>query len=564
MNPRHTLEEYLGGIKDYLFYSMTSEASVTTEILWVNPMNQENKKHFSIKFSKSLFMNQQVIVINVTDMTDRDSLIEAEASNKHKTFLLSSVSHELRTPLNGSINFIEQALNNSTIPDEIKEKWLTPAIRCNYLLLSLVNDILDFSQMQAGKLRLVFEPRNIVKTAQESIELLQLQAAKKHLKLELQNNLADGSETFSSDHNRLKQVMLNLLSNAVKFTFEGKITLILENISTLLDTDDSSSIIKGVKISCKDTGIGLSSENQKKLFKAFEKIDFNNNHNMRAQINPTGAGLGLVISNNIVQRLNPPNLQTRKVESIKFHSVENVGTTFFLNVFEQEEIKITLTERIEETQEQEFSSERGIESHCIEELNREMPQNFTDHNPKRIIIIPNRLIQSSSCSVFPILNRSPLLSQPSKQFRSLYSIKNPQECNCPKVLIVDDDSFNVIALEQILSKLEIPCHAAYNGQQAIEKIVKRQNNGCSPCCQQYRVVFLDCSMPILDGFETSKLLRQMIRRGEIDDLRIIACTAFVQQADEDKARAAGMDEFCTKPINLMTVKGKLSKAGFQV
>ena len=500
-------------------------------------------------------MNQPVIVVNITDMTDRDALIEAEASNRHKSLILSSVSHELRTPLNGSINFIEQALNNSTIPDEIKEKWLTPAIRCNYLLLSLVNDILDFSQMQAGKLRLVFEPRNIVKTAQESIELLQLQAAKKHLKLELQNNLADGSEVFSSDHNRLKQVMLNLLSNAVKFTFEGQITLILENISVLLDPDDPSSVIRGVKISCQDTGIGISSENQKNLFKAFEKID------LHAQINPTGAGLGLVISNSIVHRLNPASVHERKVESIQFQSVENVGTTFYFNVYEQESADIFSQGKLAESYE-ECSWERGIDIQNLADICREISPNFREQNYRRSFKSSKTLLPLSNSVQSDLLNQSPTQKLLSSSLRPTVTTTTPAGCSCPKLLIVDDDSFNLIALEQLLSKLKIPCDQAYNGQQAIDKIVKRQNDRCSFSCQQYKAMFLDCSMPILDGFETAKQLRQMIKRGEIDDLRIIACTAFVQQADEDKARAAGMDEFCTKPINLMTVKAKLSSTGF--
>ena len=523
-------------------------------------MTKRNKKNFSVKFSKSLFMNQPVIVVNITDMTDRDALIEAEASNRHKSLILSSVSHELRTPLNGSINFIEQALSNSTVPEEIKEKWLTPAIRCNYLLLSLVNDILDFSQMQAGKLRLVFEPRNIVKTAQESIELLQLQAAKKHLKLELQNNLTEGTEVFSSDHNRLKQVMLNLLSNAVKFTFEGQITLILENISTRLDPDDSSSVIRGVKISCQDTGIGLSSENQKKLFKAFEKIY----SSLHAQINPTGAGLGLVISNSIVQRLNPASVHERKVESIQFQSVENVGTTFYFNVYEQESANTFSQGKLSESYDElECFWDEAIEIQNVASLSREISPNFSDQN-LRLSFKSSKVLRPLSNSIqSDLLNLSPTQNLISKPIRSSFATMPPSSgCSCPKLLIVDDDSFNLIALEQLLSKLKIPCDQAYNGQQAINKIVKRQNNRCSSSCQQYKTMFLDCSMPILDGFGTAKQLKQMIKRGEIDDLRIIACTAFVQQADEDRARAAGMDEFCTKPINLMTVKAKLTSTGF--
>ena len=110
-------------ISKVLFHPTSPETSVTAETSWLDPTSEhQQKQNFSIRFTTSLFMNKKVIVINVTDTTDRDSLIAAQAASDYKSRLLSSVSHELRTPLNGSINFIEESLYDTTIPTSTKDK----------------------------------------------------------------------------------------------------------------------------------------------------------------------------------------------------------------------------------------------------------------------------------------------------------------------------------------------------------------------------------------------------------------------------------------------------------
>ena len=548
----------LGRIKGSLFHPETPEAAITAETYWEDPDNLKNKKNFSIKFTNSLFMDKQVIVINITDTTDRDSLIAAEASSEYKTRMLSSVSHELRTPLNGSINFIEQTITDNTVPATVKEKFLIPALRSNRLLLSLVNDILDFSQMHEGKLRLVFESKSIVETAKECIELLEIQAQKKRIKLHLQNNLGKLGEVITTDHNRLKQVILNLLSNAVKFTFQGGVTLTLDE--TVMSCPQVSSLsydgpitrLRGIKVTCQDTGIGISSENQKKLFQTFEKLDLGK-HDLK--INATGAGLGLVISNNIVQRLGSEDLTGREAEIIRFKSKENEGSSFFFNVYDRDSrssISTTTKSNLQLIHENGSSAtisfiDMGLGFRNTMELMRTMsikqntPRTGYNNSPRtaRVLATLTNSVHTDDWQ---------------------YSPRN--YCECPKILIVDDDPFNLTALDQILSKIGITCTWAFNGKEALQKIETRQRNRCCSTCQQYKVVFLDCEMPVLDGFETAKLLKKKVKKGEIDDIKIIACTAFVQKSDEVKAKEAGMNDFCTKPINCIAIKEKLSKIGF--
>ena len=545
-------------IKCALFRLDSPETSVTAEAYWIDPNNSKIHKNFSIKFTTSLFMDKQVIVINMTDTTDRDSLIAAEASSEYKSRLLSSVSHELRTPLNGSINFIEQTITENTVSNTVKDKWLIPALRCNRLLLSLVNDILDFSQMHAGKLRLVFETKSVVDTAKECIELLEIQAQKKQIGLKLQNNLSKRGEILRTDHNRLKQVILNLLSNAVKFTFEGGVTLILDEVTiphpqiSSFSYDSSISRVRGVKITCQDTGIGISLENQKKLFQSFEKLDLGN-HDLR--INATGAGLGLVIANNIVQRLSSEDITDKEAEIIRFKSRENEGTSFFFTVYDRG-LQSTL------------NSPTKNDPHLIQESESMMTISFTEIGMglQNAAILQRKIpIQQPSktkqMSFIPLSDRKhECLLSADFPFSLQHSPKN--NCDCPKILIVDDEPFNLSALDHILSKLKVTCTWAFNGKQALEKIESRQRNRCGKACHQYKVIFLDCSMPVLDGFETAKILKQKTKKGEIDDIKIFACTAYVQKSDEVKAQEAGMDDFCTKPINFAAVKEKLTAAAF--
>lgn len=564
---QNTLGELLEPIADALFHPTAPISSVTAETYRVDHSSpnlqnppESSKRTFFIKFTTSFYMEKKVIVINITDTTDRDSLIAAQASNEYKSRLLSSVSHELRTPLNGSINFIEQILNERALPKQVTEKWLIPALRCNKLLLSLVNDILDFSQMHAGKLRLVCEPRNIVETAKECLELLEIQANKKNLKLSLQNNLNLDSEIMTTDHNRLRQVILNLLSNAVKFTFRGSVTLVLDPVNRSLnpshainleDDQTEKTIFNGVRITVKDTGIGINQENQKRLFQAFEKLELGH----KSVINATGAGLGLLISNNLVQRLSPEELADKDAKIIKFESREKVGSSFYFEIYSW---KLAADgshskgiEMSETNHPDSIFSEKGLETGSIQLLTRE----FLDANANSRGVIRRNVITLDTMGSENIDERlGKHYTQP--------LIASPVTCKCNKMLIVDDDPFNLTALDQILNKLHIQCDWAFNGQEAIEKILFRQRNPCCSACQQYKAMFLDCSMPILDGFETAARLRQMINNREIDNLKIIACTAFVQQSDEDKARAAGMDDFCTKPIKMTMIKEKLFSVGF--
>ena len=514
-------------------------------------------------------MGKAVIVINVTDTTDRDNLIAAEASNAYKSRLLASVSHELRTPLNGGMNFIDQAINDPTVPYQVKQKFLVPALRAGQLLLSLINDILDFSQMQAGKLRLVFESKNVYVTAKECIDLLEIQANKKGITLELKNFLKPKQQTLFTDHNRLRQVILNLLSNAVKFTFKGGVTLILEPAPSKSDL-----ITHGVKITCQDTGIGISEKDQKKLFQAFEKIELGEN----ASINSTGVGLGLIISNNLVHHLNntntkPLDIATTEAESetecIKFASQLGLGTSFSFFIYDAAKEKKRANFRdLQASKDLQFTKGNLEEPDELEEvsLNYDSIEIMSQEPYKNTLTCndtyPLRTFKNSFASHHGH-QHEPKSADPLIRISDdrLLRISIEAKCSCPPILIVDDDAFNLTALEQILHKLRFTCDLAFHGAEALEKIQHRQVNRCSSLCQQYKVMFLDCNMPVMNGFETCEILRKKIKDGDIDDIKVIACTAAAEFSDLERAASAETDGYCIKPVGIGIVREKLVDFG---
>lgn len=487
------------------------------------------------------FRGQYSIAFILSDITLVEKLRD---NNNYKSRLLASVSHELRTPLNASINFTQMAIENSSVSAEVKEQLLVPSLRSNQLLLHLINDILDFSQMAANKLRLVYENNNIFDTINQCINLIKLQATRKGLDLVTKFENGCSNAIFYTDHNRLKQIILNLLSNAIKFTFEGSITVAVKIAALGLPESlrevpvpsmsgaSISSFRKIVEISVEDSGIGISKEGVRKLFKAFEKIELGD----RVNINATGVGLGLVISNNLVAMLN----NDEQDHQMKVESTPDVGTRFSFQIIEREhQNAFTLVEVLSEADE--------------------------NHNNEMDEIIASK--EEHLCSTVNLITRqdSDHKSISPLSFRSWEPTEkanlNPQLCKCPPILVVDDDIFNIVAFETLVKKLDYQCDSAYNGQQALEKVGKRQVQKCGENCIQYKIIFMDCNMPILDGYEATKILNKRMKNKEIPSIPIVACTAFTQESDKQKAFESGMNFHCVKPIkrgDVLDIFGNLS------
>ena len=460
------------------------------------------------------FREQPALALIFHDITERNTIAILEDNNNYKNRLLASVSHELRTPLNASINFIQAAIDDRKLPESIRENLLLPSLASNQLLLFLINDILDFSQMGENKLRLVYESADVKKTVDDCLNLVKIQAKRKELSLNVEYQIEPETSELCTDHNRLKQIILNLLSNAIKFTLEGGIT-----VKARLTNSPEDRKLLHVQVS--DTGIGISEADQQKLFQAFVKIDLGK----RLSLNSTGVGLGLMISNNLAQMLGPA--ERGAGSSIKVKSELNKGSMFEFWIIDQDE-----------------SSSPDYLSPNKSFHPEDHAQIMNEHI--------GSVIQLPHHSLLKLELRSKRSSyNPQMEATGVISLgKQTAACSCPQILVVDDDVFNITALQTILNGLGYSSQSAYNGQQAIKKVFERQEKNCGDGCHgQYRLIFMDCNMPVLDGFEATKELKRMIKQNIIPQICIIGCTALVQSHERQKALSAGMDECCTKPLN---------------
>jgi CheY-like chemotaxis protein/nitrogen-specific signal transduction histidine kinase len=482
----------------------------------------EKKKSLEIKISCATFHDEDCLVFIFRDTTQRDTIMRLESNNRYKDSLLASVSHELRTPLNGNLNFIDTAIADPALPAHIKEQYLIPALRTGTLLMHLINDILDLCQINANQLRLNFGLKSIRDTLNECLELVQLQAVKKKITMKFIYD-EEIPSTFSTDHNRVTQIVLNLLNNAVKFTLEnGEIKLKVERIQDV-----------NIQISVTDSGIGIEKSEQKKLFKKFSK----HLNGDQKDLNKNGVGLGLAISNALAERLGPTGL--------KVDSVVGKGSTFTLIVSEKTEMTDNATPQMEEPPSlpaQEVKS-RDLETSNDDSIDNMMETEKSAPPPPSIRfprIMPK--VNKTRCkSMMPYFNTSDSSSD------SALPIK--LQCTCPKILVVDDDAFNIMAFEKMLQVLGLNADTAYNGQQGVNRILARQNKPCSHACKQYQIIFMDVCMPIMDGFQATKHLRTNSEVDRRQSLNIVGCTAFTAKEKLQECIQSGMNEVISKPLS---------------
>jgi len=385
-------------------------------------------------------------------MTLREELkskkAEAERLLFDRSMLFAKISHELRTPLNGITGML------TTLIDEHDEQKRTEkikvALRSSDILLNIINEVLDFSKINHGELKL--EPNNVLlKTVfTDLVSLYTPLFTEKRVALEVQNEINDDCWAFF-DNTRLSQITSNLLSNALKFTEKGSVKL----DTFLTNIDDALSLT----ITVTDSGRGMTPEFLKSLFSPFtQEVDAKNTKG--------GTGLGLAIVKELVQYMGG---------KIEVTSEVNKGTTF--SVY----IPIPRGE------------EQALENKPLANID---------------------------------LNTSEL-----------------------SVLVVDDNDINRLVLNASLNKLNIHPDFAVDGQDAVLKCKHKP----------YDLIFMDCIMPILDGFEATKQLREQ-KICPTNKTYIVALTANTSSQDKLACKQAGMDMFISKPFKMYSLELAVASA----
>lgn len=427
------------------------------------PFEKDSSKFVIIQISdvsasvqREKAFEKQAVERKKIELKLRETLDELEKVSKAKGEFLASMSHEIRTPMNGIMG-LSQLLRKTEL-SSTQKNYLGTIDESVNLLLTVINDILDFSKLESGKLQLHevdFKFNNIVNSI---IDILYLNIKNKNLNVsvDIDKKL---DIYYIGDDNRIKQVLLNMISNAIKFTESGDIYIKFDCIKN----NDNSTL---VKVSVRDTGIGIDGEAQKKLFDKFTQADSSTTRKYG------GTGLGLAICKNIIELMNG---------SIGADSVLNEGSTFWFQI----------------------------------ELNKSLNQ-----------IDDQTTIDSDSDSD----------SEPEFKAGSYTGT----------VLLVDDVVVNQIVAQAMLEELGFNVITADNGLEAIN-LFRGQN---------FKFILMDCQMPIMDGFEATKKIREF--EGE-KHTPIIALTALAMKGDDQLCFDAGMDDYMTKPYDMKTLVSTINR-----
>ena len=572
---------------------------VTNEIFW-----RKDGTSFAVEYTSTPTHNQNgepngsvVTFIDATEKRKLEAAIQnarlaAEANSRAKSEFVSNMSHEFRTPLNGIIGLSEQLLSGPLDP---AERDCVNNIRISgESLLVIANNILDSSKIEAGKLTLEtceFDPRGIVN---QVTDLFKAQAQSKGLSL-VATVKPEIPVYLHGDSSRLRQILCNLIGNAVKFTSQGGVTLNVFPVAP-----KARNVV--LRFEVRDTGIGIAPEAQSKLFTAFSQADGSNTRKFG------GTGLGLAISKRLVELMHG---------TIGFESQPGQGSCFGFEIpfgklttqtgtLAHKDLKglhiLIVSDNATDgevlTGYTNTWSIRSIRTSSGDEAMSILRKSIVD-DPYELAILNLQAQNEAGLDLARTIRREPLLSsvklimlappgiqvddvqvkaadiagllpkpldqeqllnlltnimsgtiaQREKQITTSGSLpKHYREVRQKKeikILLAEDNRINQMVFLSVLQKLGYGASLAINGLEVLQAMNK----------DDYDLIFMDCQMPEMDGYEATR----QIRAGKWRQPRIIAITANIMHGDDECCRGAGMDDYMSKPVRIEKLREMMDR-----
>lgn len=538
---------------------------------------------------------QDVTALKENELRNRialkDAFEAAEEANHAKSDFLSHMSHDIRTPMNAIMGMTAVAAMNIDDKERLMD-CLNKITLSSRHLLALINDVLDMSKIESGRVALSVEEFEMSQAVESLLAIIhpQIQAKKQNLKVSVANIIHEG---VIGDPLRLQQVFVNIMGNAVKFTPEGG--------TITFSINEKPSHIQGsgcYEFIFEDTGIGMRKEFLDEIFEPFARAEDADSRNVE------GTGLGMPIARNIVRMMNG---------DIQIESTPGEGSKFTVMVYlklqnvEEEHVECLKELRVLVADDEEDACEstceilNGIgmkadgvlsgdaaierlsdayekaEEYAVVILDWKMPGKCGVETAREIrkklgndvpIIILSAYDWSSIEQEARDAGVNAFIAKPLFKSRLLYVLKSvimPREeeevsdidkfeqadYGGKRVLVVDDNDLNIEIAEELLSYIGIEVEKARDGQQAVDALRSKPE-------QYYDLVFMDIQMPVMNGYEAAREIRASGRE-DLQTIPIVAMSADAFSDDIQKSAISGMNDHVAKPIELPKLMAALDK-----